>query len=34
MQDEQQTKIKTLRNDALIARLAVMHDGLRRYTRH
>ncbi len=27
MQDEQQTKIKTLRNDALIARLAVMHDG-------
>jgi len=27
MQSEQQTKIKTLRNDALIARLAVMHDG-------
>ena len=27
MQGEQPTKIKTLRNDALIARLAVMHDG-------
>jgi len=27
MQAEQQTKIKTLRNDALIARLAVIHDG-------
>ncbi len=27
MQSEQPTKLKTLRNDALIARLAVMHDG-------
>ncbi len=27
MNSEQPTKIKTLRNDALIARLAVMHDG-------
>lgn len=27
MQNEQPTKLKTLRNDALIARLAVMHDG-------
>ena len=27
MQSEQPTKIKTLRNDALIARLAVIHDG-------
>ncbi|MGI8642119.1 MAG: hypothetical protein ACR2MG_19480 [Pyrinomonadaceae bacterium] len=27
MESEQPTKIKTLRNDALIARLAVMHDG-------
>ena len=27
MQGEQPTKIKTLRNDALIARLAVIHDG-------
>ncbi len=27
MQSEQPSKIKTLRNDALIARLAVIHDG-------
>jgi len=27
MDSEQPSKIKTLRNDALIARLAVMHDG-------
>jgi predicted nucleic acid-binding protein len=27
MENEQPTKIKTLRNDALIARLAVIHDG-------
>ncbi len=27
MQSEQPTKLKTLRNDALIARLAVIHDG-------
>ena len=27
LQSEQQTKLKTLRNDALIARLAVVHDG-------
>ena len=27
MQGEQPTKIKTLRNDALVARVAVMHDG-------
>jgi len=27
MESEQPSKIKTLRNDALIARLAVMHDG-------
>lgn len=27
MQGEQPSKIKTLRNDALIARLAVVHDG-------
>ncbi len=27
LQSEQQTKIKTLRNDALLSRLAVMHDG-------
>lgn len=27
MQSEQPSKLKTLRNDALIARLAVMHDG-------
>lgn len=27
MQSEQQTKLKTLRNDALIARLSVIHDG-------
>ena len=27
METEQPSKIKTLRNDALLARLAVMHDG-------
>lgn len=27
METEQSSKLKTLRNDALIARLAVIHDG-------